>query len=104
MSRRRPGSGVLLAVAWSAVWLCACAAPTGPRAGAGQAEARGLADDVVRGLASAPALRATRARLITDNDTAFEAKLEAIQNARREIALAYYIYSTTGARPSSPRP
>jgi hypothetical protein len=76
---RRVGVAVL-----TAVWPSACAANP---PGAGR-PGDTLADDVLRPNSPAPALAFDRARVITDNDTAFEAKLEAICGARRSIDLA----------------
>jgi phosphatidylserine/phosphatidylglycerophosphate/cardiolipin synthase-like enzyme len=61
-------------------------------AGTGRPGAPSLPDETLRLNSSAPALPVTAARVITDNDSAFEAKLEAVRAARRSIDLAYYIY------------
>jgi putative cardiolipin synthase len=45
------------------------------------------------GPSSSPALEVRTARLLTDNDAAFQSKLEAIRSASRSLDLMYYIYS-----------
>jgi len=42
--------------------------------------------------ASLPRLDVAQAVVVTDNDTAFDEKLDIIQNAKRSLDLAYYIY------------
>src|SRR5262245_15511850 len=70
---------------------CAGGLGSGPADGA--ATERAVSDEVLRRNSSAPRLTIARGRVITDNDSAFEAKLAAVRDARRSIDLAYYIYA-----------
>ncbi len=51
-----------------------------------------LSRDTLLRHASSGAMRANRAALLTDNDAAFRAKIEAINRAERTIEAMYYIY------------
>lgn len=52
-----------------------------------------LTDAELAKIASAGPLKATEARVYTDNDQAFLSKVRMVEGARRSIDLAYYIYS-----------
>ncbi len=56
---------------------------------------RGLTPDGLLDRSSSGFLRVSQARVITDNDAAFDSKLEAIRNARagETVRMSYYIYS-----------
>ena len=60
---------------------------------ADRSPARRLSSEEVRKLASSSQLKLESAELIIDNDAAFDAKLEAIKRAQKEIRMVYYIYS-----------
>lgn len=71
--------------------------PTGDRAPANFSLFKGSAlsaKDIVEA-SSAPDLKVQKARILIDNDAAFDSKLEAIRSARpgETIRLSYYIYS-----------
>src|SRR5262249_54120686 len=92
--RPRPTAVTCLGLAaLAALWLAGCAGAVGtPRSGAG--DEGPLSDQTLRLNSAAPPLTFTRPRVVTDNDTAFETKLEAVRGARHSIDLAYYIYAT----------
>jgi cardiolipin synthase C len=52
-----------------------------------------LTDAALAKIASAAPLRASEARVYTDNDQAFLSKLHLVEEAHRSIDLAYYIYA-----------
>lgn len=70
--------------------LSGCA--TNPYLSPGSASEPQLSRDTLLRHASSSAMRANRAALLTDNDAAFRAKLEAINRAERTIEAMYYIY------------
>lgn len=73
-----------------AALLCGCA--TNPYLSPNSASESQLSRDTLLRHASSGAMRANRAALLTDNDVAFRAKLEAINRAERSIEAMYYIY------------
>ena len=54
---------------------------------------RDFSDSEVASIATVGNMKLKEARLIKDNDAAFESKLRMIENAQREIRMAYFIYS-----------
>lgn len=58
-----------------------------------QSPARRLTSEEIRKISSSSPLKLQSAELILDNDVAFDAKLDAIKRARKEIRMVYYIYS-----------
>jgi putative cardiolipin synthase len=91
-SPRRRIPGLIGIAGLAAVALTACAGARETPAVAGFRGAGSL-EHTLDLNSSAPSLAFARARIITDNDTAFEAKLGAIRGAQRSIDLAYYIYA-----------
>ena len=60
---------------------------------ASMAKPRDLDSDTLSKLASSSRLDLKNARLINDNDAAFDSKLEMVKRATKEIRMIYYIYS-----------
>ena len=55
--------------------------------------AAGLPETEPAAYASAPRLDFSTAKVLLDNDEAFEQKLQAVRNARESLDLAYYIFA-----------
>jgi len=64
-----------------------------PRPDDAPSAAAGVPDDQLSSYASAPRLDFSVATLLLDNDTAFEQKLQAVRDARKNLDLAYYIFA-----------
>jgi len=60
-----------------------------------------LSDETLALNASAPPLEVKAGRILLDNDSAFEQKLELIRGARESLDLAYYIFENDYPKKSS---
>ena len=75
------------------VWLVAVGLLAGGCSTAGRPDAGPLTAPTVESSASARDLDAARAVVLTDNDDAFESKLELVREARESLDLAYFIFA-----------
>jgi len=81
----------LLAAGLGAALLSACAIET--QAERAARAAVGLPEAELAAYASAPRLDFSQARVLLDNDDAFEQKLQTVRDAQRSLDLAYYLFA-----------